>query len=171
MQRQRWGMVPAISFDEMWTYQRARRGKKRQEVWIWTAVIELPDGRRCVDFEVGDRSGETFLRLYERLPEAERYYSDDYGVYGSWLPAERHIVGKGKLANRNEGLHSEYRGRLKRLARATTEYTKQVWALRGSLALLCCVRGGAKNPMPARVENTTETGGCDLGCIRSIGGG
>ena len=130
-------MVPAISFDEMWTYQRARRGKKRQEVWIWTAVIELPDGRRCVDFEVGDRSGETFLRLYERLPEAERYYSDDYGVYGSWLPAERHIVGKGKLANRNEGLHSEYRGRLKRLARATTGYTKQVWVLRGSLALLC----------------------------------
>ena len=137
MQRQRWGIAPAISFDEMWTYQRARRGKKRQEVWIWTAAIELPDGRRCVDFEVGDRSGETFLRLYERLPEAERYYSDDYGVYGSWLPAERHIVGKGKLANRNEGLHSEYRGRLKRLARATTGYAKQVWVLRGSLALLC----------------------------------
>ena len=55
-------IVPAISFDEMWTYQRARHGKKRREVWIWTAVIELPDGRRCVDFEVGDRSGETFLR-------------------------------------------------------------------------------------------------------------
>ena len=116
MQRQRWGMVPAISFDEMWTYQRARRGKKRQEVWIWTAVIELPDGRRCVDFKVGDRSGDAFLRLYERLPETERYYSDDYGVYGSWLPAERHTMGKGELTNRNEGLHSEYRGRLKRLA-------------------------------------------------------
>ena len=46
-------------------------------------MIKLPDGRRCVDFEVGDRSGETFLRLYERLPEAyypEAYYSDDYGV-------------------------------------------------------------------------------------------
>ena len=41
MQRQRWGMVPAISFDEMWTYQRARRGKQRQEVWIWAAVIEF----------------------------------------------------------------------------------------------------------------------------------
>ena len=101
-------------------------------------MIELPDGRRCVDFEVGDRGGETFLRLYERLPEAERYYSDDYAVYVSWLPAERRIVGKGKLANRNEGLHSEYRERLKRLARATTTgYTKPVWALRGSQALLC----------------------------------
>ena len=86
------GIVPAISFDGMLTYQRARRGKKRQEVWIWTAVIELPDGRRCVDFEVGDHSGETFLRWCERLSEAERYYSGDYGAYRSWLAAERHIV-------------------------------------------------------------------------------
>ena len=60
------------------------------------------------------------------MPEAERYYSDDYGVYGSWLPAERRIVVRRKLANRSEGLHSEYRGRLKRLARATTGYTKRV---------------------------------------------
>ena len=88
--RQRRGIAPEISFDDMRTCQRARRGKKRREVWLWTAVIKLPDGRRCVDFEAGDRSGETFLRLYERLPEA--YYSDDYGVYGSWLPAERRIV-------------------------------------------------------------------------------
>ena len=80
MQRQWWGIVPAISFDGMRTCQRARQWKKRQEVWIWTAAIELPDGRRRVDFEVGDRSGETFLRLYERLPEAGRYYSDDCGV-------------------------------------------------------------------------------------------
>ena len=92
MQRQRWGIVPAISFDGMWTCQRARHGKKRREVRIWTAVIELPDGRRCVDFEVGDRSGETFLRWCERLPEAERYYSSDYGAYRSRPAAERHIV-------------------------------------------------------------------------------
>ena len=48
--------------------------------------------RGSVDFEVADRSEETFLRLYERLPEAERHYSNNYGVYGSWLPAERRIV-------------------------------------------------------------------------------
>ena len=110
MQRQRWGIVPAISFDEMWTYQRARRGKKRQEVWIWTAVMSCLMVGGAWTLRWATAVGRTFLRLYERLPEAERYYSDDYGVYGSWLPAERHIVGKGKLANRNEGLHSEYRG-------------------------------------------------------------
>ena len=51
--------------------------------------------------------------------------------------AAHNVMGKGKLANRNEGLHSEYRGRLKRLARATTGYKKRVWVLRGLLALLC----------------------------------
>jgi len=131
------GPAAAISFDEMWTYQRARRGAKRQEVWIWTAVVEEADGSRWVDFEVGDRSEATFLRLYERLPEAERYYSDAYGVYQSWLPPGRHAVGKGGMVNRNEGLHSEWRGRLKRLMRETTGYTKALWMLRGSLALLC----------------------------------
>ena len=41
------------------------------------------DGGHCVDFEVGDRSGAPFLRLYERLPE-------------------RHAVGEGSAVNWNE---------------------------------------------------------------------
>ena len=41
-------------------------------------MVEEKDGRRWVDFEVGDRSEKTFLRLYERLPEAEQYHSDHY---------------------------------------------------------------------------------------------
>ncbi len=39
-----------ISFDETWTYQRARRRGKRQEVWFWTAIAEEADGQRWVDF-------------------------------------------------------------------------------------------------------------------------
>ena len=84
---------------------RVRRGKKRREVWVWTAVVEEEDGRRWVDFEVGDRSEATFLKLYDRLPEAQQYVSDAYRVY-EWLPQNRHVVGKGLEANRNEGLHS-----------------------------------------------------------------
>ena len=58
-----------ISLDEMWSYVGVRRGKKRREVWVWTAVVEEGDGRRWVDFEVGDRSETTFLKLYGRMPE------------------------------------------------------------------------------------------------------
>ncbi|MXY46793.1 MAG: IS1 family transposase [Chloroflexi bacterium] len=53
--------------DEMWTY------------WVWTAVVEAGDGSRWVDFEVGERSEETFLRLYERLPAAMmKSYTNTY---------------------------------------------------------------------------------------------
>ena len=57
-------------------------------------MLELADGGRRVDFEVGERSETTFLRLYERRPEAQRYYSGGYTVYGNWMPANRHIVEK-----------------------------------------------------------------------------
>ena len=96
------------AFDEMWSYVWSRRKGNRREVWVWTAVVVEADGSRWVDFEVGDRSAETFLRLYARLPEAEKYRSDAYQVY-DWLPANRHVVGKGGEVNWNEGLHSRWR--------------------------------------------------------------
>ena len=42
---------------------------------------------------MGERSEETFLRLYERLSDASEYRSDDYNVY-KWLPQNKHKVGK-----------------------------------------------------------------------------
>ena len=131
------GSQPAavIVFDEMWTYQQARRRGKRQDVWVWTAVVREADGNRWADFEIGDRSAETFLRLYERLSEAELYRTDAYRVYG-WLPSERHEVGKGGAVNWNEGLRSWCRGKLNRLHRRTQGYMKSVAMLGCSLALL-----------------------------------
>lgn len=131
----------AVSCDEMWTYAGARRPPKRREVWIWTAVVRERDGRRWVDFEVGDRSEAPFLRLYERLPEAGLYRSDAYAVYLGWFPPRRHVVGKGSAVNWNEGLHSVWRGKLNRLMRRTKGYTKSVEMLVYSLALVCWRQG------------------------------
>ena len=113
------GIRPAavIAWDEMWTYQKARRQGKRPELWVWTAVAEETDGRRWADFEVGSRGAETFLRLYTRLPDAKLYCGDGLRVYREWLPAGRHVVGKGGTVIWNEGLHSECRTRLNRLGR------------------------------------------------------
>ena len=99
------GEVKVISFDEIWTYVKSRRRGKRRSCWIWTAVMEEVDGGRWRDYEVGRCDEATFLRLYERLPDTQRYRSDDYEVY-RWLPSDRYKVGKGSEVNRNEGLHS-----------------------------------------------------------------
>ena len=117
-----------IAFDEMWTYRQARRRGKRQDVWVWKAVLAEGNGSRWADFEVGDRSEATFLRLYERLPEAALYRTDAYRVYG-WLLADRHQVGKRGAVNWNEGLRSWCRGKLNRLHRRTKGYTKSVGML------------------------------------------
>lgn len=82
----------------------ARCGKGRQDCWIWTVVMVEADGRRRVDFEVGNHSEATFLRLYARLPRAKRYYSDAYRMYRAWLTPGQHVVSKGGAASWNEGL-------------------------------------------------------------------
>ena len=132
--------VRVVALDEMWTYVGVRRGEKRQSAWIWTAVWQEQDGSRWVDFEVGDRSAAAFLRLYECLPEAERYCSDGYEVY-EWLPRNRHQVGKGGPVNWNEGLHSRLRSGLNRLARSTKGYSKSTTMLAGSVALWLLRKG------------------------------
>ena len=133
------GCQPAavVACDEMWTYRGTRHGAGREEWWIWKAVVSEADGRRWVDFEVGDRSEGPFLRLYARLPEAGLYRSDAYSVYLGWFPPERHVIGKGGAVNWNEGLHSVWRGKLRRLVRRTKGYTKSIEMLVYSLALVC----------------------------------
>ena len=62
--------------------------------------------------------------------------SDGLRVYREWLPAGRHVAGKGGAVNWNEGLHSECRTRLNRLGRRTKGYTKSRDLLERSLALV-----------------------------------
>ena len=58
-------------------------------------------GRPAVaDFEVGDRSEATFLKLYGRLPEAEQSRNDGYRAY-DWLASQEAQGGKGGAVNRN----------------------------------------------------------------------
>ncbi len=62
-----------VAFDEMWTYLWGRRGERRKDLWIWTAVVEERDGVRWRMYEVGDRDLSAFSRLLDRLPGADRY--------------------------------------------------------------------------------------------------
>ena len=88
---------------------------------------------------MGGRDEASFLRLLERLPDAERYETAAYGVYGT-LPINKHVVGKYGAVNWNEGLPSMLRGKLNRLARRTKGCAKRVDMLVNLLALVFCVK-------------------------------
>ena len=78
-----------------------RRCDARNSRRIWAAVVEDASGNRWKDFEIGDRSESTFMRLLERLPDEDRYETEGYSVY-EWLPHNKHVVGKGGAVNWNE---------------------------------------------------------------------
>ena len=100
-------------------------------------MVEERDGSWWIDFEVVGMDGATFLRLLERLPDAERYETDAYGVHVA-LPVNKHVVGKYGAVNWNDGLHSMLRGKLNRLVRRTKGYTKSVDVPVNLLALVFC---------------------------------
>ena len=62
--------VSIVAFDEMWTYLEVRRGKRRQDLWIWTAVVEERDCIRWRMYELGGLDVLAFSRLLDRLPGA-----------------------------------------------------------------------------------------------------
>ena len=119
-----------VAFDEMWTYLGVRRGERRQDLWIWTAVVvvEERDGLRWRMYEVGGRDESAFSRLLDRLPGADRYETDAYRVY-EWLPRDWHVIGKGGAVNWNESLHSKLR------SKRTKGYTKSVGMLKRLLEI------------------------------------
>ena len=98
-----------------------------------------------------------FMRLLERLSDAERYDLDAYGVYGT-LPIKKHVhvVGKYGAVNRNGGLHSMLSGKLNRLVRWTKGCAKSVDMSVNLLALY-----SATSSMPLTIENTPALNGAD----------
>ena len=94
--------VKVISFDEMWTYAGARLKENRNDLWVWTAVMEERDGRRWIDIEAVGRDEASFMRLLKWLLDAECYETDAYPMYCA-LPVNKHAAGKYGAVNRNEG--------------------------------------------------------------------
>ena len=89
----------------MWTYAGARRKEKRNSLWAWTAPLEERDGSRGLDFEVGGSDESTFMRLLERLPDAECYETNSCMVY-EWLSRNKHMLRKYGAVNWNECLRT-----------------------------------------------------------------
>jgi len=55
--------VKVAELDELQTFV----GNKKQKVWIWTALNHYRPG--IITIKVGDRSGKTFAKLWERVKD------------------------------------------------------------------------------------------------------
>ena len=94
-------LVPArpddvLEFDEAWSFVRKRVNKR----WLWTVMCRRT--RQLVAFVIGDRSQQSCLRLWDKVPRAYRpclSYSDFWKAYQEVLP--RPIAQSAKGADRS----------------------------------------------------------------------
>ena len=124
--------IPEVTdLDELQTFV----GKKRNKVWIWTAVNHKQAG--ILAWTIGARSAETFKPLWQIVKcwQCFFYVTDGWSVYPMFIEDRDHIVSKTYMT-RVEGENTRLRHYLARLHRKTLCYSKSVEMLKCSLRLL-----------------------------------
>ncbi|MGB3491985.1 MAG: IS1 family transposase [Elainellaceae cyanobacterium] len=117
--------------DELQTFV----GSKKNKIWLWTVVNTKAAG--ILKFVVGDRSLETFRRLWRSIRgwECFLYITDGYPVYPCLIDDCDDLVGK-TVMTRVEGENCRLRHYLARLHRKTLCYSKSIEMLTLSVRLL-----------------------------------
>jgi IS1 family transposase len=78
-----------LELDELWSFIHKKTHKK----WIWIALSRRT--RQVVAYAIGDRSLQTFQKLWEAIPDVYRSahcYSDFWAAYGAVLLEEQHTA-------------------------------------------------------------------------------
>lgn len=133
-------LVPPMPFlsdrhyevDEINTYC----GNKKQRIWLAYALDRK--SRKVMALAVGRRTNRMLSRITTTLlnAKARRITTDGLDIYRRLIPAGVHRV-KGFGINRIEKHNLTLRTRLKRLARRTLCYTKNVAMLHACVAIVC----------------------------------
>jgi insertion element IS1 protein InsB len=80
--------------DELWSFV----GKKANRHWVWIAMDATT--HQVIAFHVGDRSGQSAIALWEKIPavyqEHALFYTDHYAAYTRVIPSAQHRVGRNK---------------------------------------------------------------------------
>lgn len=124
--------IPEVTdLDELQTFV----GRKRNPVWIWTAVNHKQAG--ILAWVVGDRSAATFqcLWLIVKCWHCFLYVTDGWKVYPTFIEDGDQLVSKTYMT-RVEGENTRLRHYLARLHRKTLCYSKSFEMLKCSLRLL-----------------------------------
>jgi insertion element IS1 protein InsB len=108
--------------DEIWTFC----GSKDWKIWVWLARDEASG--QIAGMHLGGRDKEAFEELIGCLPRryASRavFCTDDFPVYSSVLPAQRHIVGKEHTWS-IEGFNNRVRQLCNRFTRKTSGFSRK----------------------------------------------
>ena len=106
------GTRVVLELDEIWHYI----GKKKNKLWIWKALDR--NTGHLIDWECGGRDKQTLEKLTARLSTltVKTYYTDNWQVYKSVLPASKLIQTKAEThrIERNNCRMQHWFGRFKR---------------------------------------------------------
>ena len=118
----------------MYIYKkRPKNGGEFTFIWI---AVDRGSGK-VIDFEVGDRSKETYLRLALRLEvkyKINHLCTDDYGAYKYYTISKYHHTTKSETSL-VESINSLVRHYLARFNRRTKRYSKSARMIIASLVL------------------------------------
>ncbi len=112
-----------LELDELWSFVLKRANKR----WIWIALCRAT--RQVVAYYIGDRSGASCQKLWERIPALYRRshcYSDFWKAYQLVIPSPQHTAA-GKETGWTahvERWNNTLRQRLGRFVRKSLSFSK-----------------------------------------------
>ncbi len=124
--------------DELWSFV----GTKANRQWVWIAMNATT--RQVIAFHVGDRSRQSAVALWEKIPpvyqERATFYTDQYEVYTGVIPPAQHraITKRARKTNHVERFNCTLRQRVSRLVRATLSFSKNLANHIGAIKYFIC---------------------------------
>lgn len=115
-----------VEEDEMWGFV----GSKKNKQWLWIALDSTT--RQVIAFFVGDRSRNSAMQLWERIPDSYKekaeFYTDLYESYVGVIPEKKHhrVTKDSGKTNHVERLNCTIRQRVSRLVRETLSFSKKL---------------------------------------------
>jgi IS1 family transposase len=115
-----------VQMDELWSFVDDKGNKQ----WVWLALDVVT--REIVGCQIGDRSADSALALWQSMPAVYRQcamiYTDDWEAYQAVLPRKRHCaLGKETgLTSYIERFNNTLRQRVSRLVRKTLSFSKKL---------------------------------------------
>ena len=123
--------------DELWSFVQNKDNVK----YVWIAMHR--ESRQIIAFEVGDRSGATALKLWQKIPDYIKKYglfhTDDWDSYKTVIPTGQHLYCKiKKYTNHIERFNCTLRQRVSRLVRKALSFSKNLSNHRGAIQYFIC---------------------------------